>query len=627
MRKGKFKKRKFKKKIICLTAVSMILLLGAAVFAISARARNMRTKAAGKTAVQSTSVTRGNITNTIDASGNLEAAETIDITVPAGIKVDKVTAESGDKVTKGQSLAKLNKTSVTRLLVEVKDSIESIDSELDKSGLSSLEKEELTGEKSELEKAEEKLTALYKNPVITAPTDGIIGTVSIFENAETSANTSSANSGASDNADQNNTSLSQMSAKNTSGSSTALLFLTADVSDSSPEQPEDEPDPNPQPEIITDYSNLSIQAPQTGKEPQTSIPETDMYTGTISWDLSNRVFQSGTVYTATVVLTAKNGYTFSEKNLPIIKDASFNWNIYNSGEGNTLKIVAKYEKTAAAQNVQDDTPNQSSSVSSSDDSKIEDKTDDKSDNSSTTPSNNTKRTAPSNITGSKSNGSSGSISGNASSSKTTSGAASGSSSEYSSYEMVAFTIAEQDNAKIIVDVDELDILSVEKEQTAVVVLDAVENEQYTGTVTKTNNTASAGNGSTKYEVEITVPMDENMRMGMSASAAIQISTSQNALLLPMSALQQKGEETFVYTKKDKDGTLSGETAVKTGLSDGQNVEILNGLKEGDTIYYTRTTTDNKESFNKDFGFPGPMGKDKERSARPADGNRNRPSKN
>ncbi|MCI8560861.1 MAG: HlyD family efflux transporter periplasmic adaptor subunit [Dorea sp.] len=627
MRKGKLKKRNFKKKIICITAVSIILLLGAAVFAISARARNMRTKAAGKAAVQSTSVTRGNITNTIDASGNLEAAKTIDITVPAGIKVDKVTAESGDKVTKGQSLAKLNKTSVTRLLVEVKDSIESIDSELDKSGLSSLEKEELTGEKSELEKTEKKLTALYKNPVITAPTDGIIGTVSIFENAETSANTSSANSGVSDNADQNNTSLSQMSAKNTSGSSTALLFLTADVSDNSPEQTEDELDSNPQPEIITDYSNLSIQAPQTGKEPQTSIPETDMYTGTISWDLSNRVFQSGTVYTATVVLTAKNGYTFSEKNLPIIKDASFNWNIYNSGEGNTLKIVAKYEKTAAAQNVQDDTPNQSSSVNSSDDSKIEDKTDDRSDNSSTTPGNNTKGTAPSNITGAKSNGSSGSISGSSSSSKTTSGAASGSSSEYSSYEMVAFTIVEQDNAKIIVDVDELDILSVEKDQTAVVVLDAVENERYTGTVTKINNTASAGSGSTKYEVEITVPMDENMRMGMSASAAIQISTSENTLLLPMSALQQKGEETFVYTKKDKDGSLSGETAVETGLSDGQNVEILNGLKEGDTIYYTRTTTDNKESFNKDFGFPGPMGKDEERSARPADGGRNRPSKN
>ncbi len=136
--------------------------------------------------------------------------------------------------------------------------------------------------------------------------------------------------------------------------------------------------------------------------------------------------------------------------------------------------------------------------------------------------------------------------------------------------------------------DELDILSVSEGQTAKITLDAIEGEEYEGTITKVASSASGGNGSTKYEVEITIPMNENMRIGMSASASIQVSEAQDVLTIPMTALQQRGEETFVYTEKDNEGNLSGEVVVETGLSDGQSVEILSGLEEGDTVYYTRT---------------------------------------
>ena len=52
---------------------------------------------------------RGDISDTVDASGNLEAAETIDVTVPVGVKVKTVLVESGDEVKKGQTLAKLDR--------------------------------------------------------------------------------------------------------------------------------------------------------------------------------------------------------------------------------------------------------------------------------------------------------------------------------------------------------------------------------------------------------------------------------------------------------------------------------------------------------------------------------------
>ena len=623
MKTGTFPKRIFKKKANLILTIVILFVLGAGTFAVSVRARNARAKDSGESIIQSVTVTKGSISNTIDASGNLEVSETIDITVPTGIKVDEIKAESGEEVTEGQTLAKLNKTSVTRLLVEVKDSLESIEDELDDSNLSSLEKEQLNGEKAELEETEELLTSLYKKPVITASVSGIIGAVNISENSETSNNTASSDSGSS--AGQNSNSTSQMSAESTSGDR-ALLFLTADISadtsddtESNPNHAEDNSDEPSQLKTVTDYSALSIQAPVTGASPQKNIPETSMYTGTISWDLNGGVFQGGTVYTATIVLTAKNGYTFSEKNLPIIKDAAFNWNINHTGEGNTLKIVAKYEKTSDTPSGQDNAPDLSDSGDSSDSSKTEDKSSNTAGSNSEdkTDSSGNKNSSSAGKSGSKSGASSGNISGGASSN----GTASDSSSEYSAYDTVAFTIASQDYAKIIVNVDELDILSVEEEQSAAVTLDALENESYTGTVTKISNTASAGNGSTKYEVEITVPMDENMRIGMSASAAIQVSKAEDTLILPMTALQQRGDKSFVYTQKDKDETLSGETAVETGLSDGQNVEISSGLEEGDEVYYTRAAADKAESFNENFGFPGGMGGDVQMPGSPPEGNR------
>ena len=623
MKNREFLKTIFKKRKNRIIAVTICFALGSAVFAVSLRINSVRAQEASASVIQSAAVTKGSISNTIDASGNLEVSETIDITVPTGIKVDEIKAESGEEVTEGQTLAKLNKTSVTRLLVEVKDSLESIEDELDDSNLSSLEKEQLNGEKAELEETEELLTSLYKKPVITASVSGIIGAVNISENSETSNNTASSDSGSS--AGQNSNSTSQMSAESTSGDR-ALLFLTADISadtsddtESNPNHAEDNSDEPSQLKTVTDYSALSIQAPVTGASPQKNIPETSMYTGTISWDLNGGVFQGGTVYTATIVLTAKNGYTFSEKNLPIIKDAAFNWNINHTGEGNTLKIVAKYEKTSDTPSGQDNAPDLSDSGDSSDSSKTEDKSSNTAGSNSEdkTDSSGNKNSSSAGKSGSKSGASSGNISGGASSN----GTASDSSSEYSAYETVAFTIASQDYAKIIVNVDELDILSVEEEQSAAVTLDALENESYTGTVTKISNTASAGNGSTKYEVEITVPMDENMRIGMSASAAIQVSKAEDTLILPMTALQQRGDKSFVYTQKDKDETLSGETAVETGLSDGQNVEISSGLEEGDEVYYTRAAADKAESFNENFGFPGGMGGDVQMPGSPPEGNR------
>ena len=56
--------------------------------------------------------------------------------------------------------------------------------------------------------------------------------------------------------------------------------------------------------------------------------------------------------------------------------------------------------------------------------------------------------------------------------------------------------------------------------------------------------------------------------------------------VPAEALFEKDNKTYCYTSYDKENdALTGEVEVKTGLSDGKNVEIVSGLNEGDQIWY------------------------------------------
>ena len=190
-----------------------------------------------------------------------------------------------------------------------------------------------------------------------------------------------------------------------------------------------------------------------------------------------------------------------------------------------------------------------------------------------------------------------------------------SASQYST-DVTAFTISPDENRLLSVSVDELDINSVELGQKAVVTFDAIEDQEFEGEVTKIGNTASVNGGVAKYTITITIPKDEKMKQGMNASATITIEEREDVLTLPMNALQEKGDRTFVYTEKDADGNLSGETEVTTGLSDGSTVEITDGLEEGTAVYYLRSENSSSDSGNTDMKMPDMGGNGMDSGAAP-----------
>ncbi|MFB9324792.1 efflux RND transporter periplasmic adaptor subunit [Paenibacillus aurantiacus] len=108
-------------------------------------------------------------------------------------------------------------------------------------------------------------------------------------------------------------------------------------------------------------------------------------------------------------------------------------------------------------------------------------------------------------------------------------------------------IVDYDNMELVVSVDELDIPQVELGQTAAVAVEALEDETFTGKVTDIAKEGTSSNGVASFDVTITVDKGKSttIKAGMSAEASITIDKKDDALLLPIDAVQSMGDRYMV----------------------------------------------------------------------------------
>ena len=620
-----------------------VVVLAAAGFAVYSKGAD---KSESQETVQSAEAGKGSISTTVVGTGTLENGTATDVVVPTGVKVKEVLVSSGDTVTEGQVLATLDEASIASELLEVKENIETVEDEIDalsdeadEEGTTEyLEAKVLNGQLSDLTEAKTALESLLVSQAITATCAGTISSVNVQADTEVAksseSSTSSSATGNSNmntvaSADTTDATVSTTGAssviKTTSastgenmsrGTTAGLTYLTAttstgaavntDVKDSVEYLSEDGTGAE---SIITiSECSVEVEAPVTGGTPQTEIAETAQYTGTISWNLSKDKFQSGTSYTADIRLIAKEGYEFSDSILPVVKGADVTSQVVESDAGESiLQIKAKFSKTASGEGTSGSV---AAGAASSGVSAITGSTGSQSGTSDSSASGVSGSSASGSASGTAGSGNAGSASSGSSSATSSGSDSSGTTgtSDYSLYETAAFSIASATEASVSINVDELDILSVKEGQTATVTLDALDGQEFEGTITEVSNEASSGNSSAKYPVTITFEKTEDMLLGMSASATIHVNEAEDAVLIPVDALQEKGDSTFVYTKKDSDGNLSGEVEVETGISNGSQVEITSGLEEGDTVYYLKAeSSDTSSGQNMPGGMDGQGG--------------------
>ena len=162
-------------------------------------------------------------------------------------------------------------------------------------------------------------------------------------------------------------------------------------------------------------------------------------------------------------------------------------------------------------------------------------------------------------------------------------------------------VTPQDTLTLDITIDELDVRALQVGMTAQVKINALGGEKHQATITEIGNTGANNGGNSKYTVELTMDRTENMLSGMNATATIVLSTENDISVILAAALVEKGTQTVVYTGYDeKTEELTNPVTVKTGGSDGETVEILDGLSNGQTYYYAYYDT-LEISYTPDFG--------------------------
>lgn len=144
-------------------------------------------------------------------------------------------------------------------------------------------------------------------------------------------------------------------------------------------------------------------------------------------------------------------------------------------------------------------------------------------------------------------------------------------------------------------IDELDISSVKVGQTVQITADAFENQEFTGKVTNISLEGTSSNGVTYYPVTVTLDEVGGLLPGMNVDGTIIVDSAENALAVPADALQRGSK---VYVKDDSVTEAKGrvpagfrEVEVETGLISSDYVEIISGdLQEGDVVYVAESST-------------------------------------
>lgn len=626
------RKKRFRRKKVIIAAGGVIIAAGVAggVFLYTGKNKMPQQKSSQAT------VARGEISNTIVGTGNLECDTAVSQKIPSGITVEEVNVESGDLVKKGQTLATVSHLSVLTAMADTQESIDSLEEQIENyedgtdEDSTELEYEIMLAKKEALEATMEKLEALEEDGRIKAEYAGTVQNVYVSAGSdETNASASSSSgsgmtaTGMSYMAEGFAVEVSEQNEETSQVDAVTAQELEQYIALSEEEESIEETKLQFSilPSGTSCAGTLVLETPKVGNIPQSQIVTSDgTYSGSIVWNMDQEVFQNGIVYQARVTLNAAEEYYFSMDSVQQLSVGIMS-GLSIADEGKTLSFQITFPETE--QKTSEETNRQEQAGVETEDEKTENNVENESEKdentleNQTNPSNQNQNTntaqqsssdaaqsqsSQNQSTQSQSTQASSSVTAEDSSESSKSNTDTSSSLQYST-DTTAFTISGNEKVILSVNVDELDINSVSEGQQAEITFDAIEDETFTGTVTNIDQEASASNGVAKYGVDITLEKEEQMKVGMNASATIVIEEKKDVLTIPVNALQERKNEVFVYTSQSEDGSLSGEKTVKTGLSDGENVEITEGLSEGDTIYYQKTGN-TSSSNNRQMGMPG-----------------------
>ena len=147
--------------------------------------------------------------------------------------------------------------------------------------------------------------------------------------------------------------------------------------------------------------------------------------------------------------------------------------------------------------------------------------------------------------------------------------------------------------ELTLNVDELQILSIQEGQEVSITADAVQNKKFDGVVTNVSSAGTTTAGTTTYPVTIRIDNFGELLPGMNATAEIVVASVENALSIPNAAVV-RGNYVLVTADSPSAANAAEEMTapdgyvyvkVETGVSDNDYIQVTSGLQAEDTVAY------------------------------------------
>ena len=165
--------------------------------------------------------------------------------------------------------------------------------------------------------------------------------------------------------------------------------------------------------------------------------------------------------------------------------------------------------------------------------------------------------------------------------------------------------------EMTLNVDELQILSMQEGAPVRINADAIPDKTFEGVVTNVSSAGTTTGGTTTYPVTVRISDYGELLPGMNATAEIVVASVEDALSIPNAAVIRGS---YVLVTADSPSAANADPAmtapagyayvkVATGVSDNDYIEVTEGLTEADTIAYDASAAMAAGAF----GMPGGPG--------------------
>ena len=148
------------------------------------------------------------------------------------------------------------------------------------------------------------------------------------------------------------------------------------------------------------------------------------------------------------------------------------------------------------------------------------------------------------------------------------------------------TVANMNDLIFRGNIDETEVGRIHEGMPVKITLGALQNMEFDAQLEYISPKGVEENGANQFEIKaaITVPDSITIRSGYSANAEIVLARASKVLAVPESTVEFKNDSTFVYVLTDSVPSQKfSRRAVITGMSDGIQIEIKNGLNVNEKV--------------------------------------------